>query len=59
MLISSSRIISRYSRYELLFLDEPGYVPFTQKGNENPACIFQLGGGQSSVSTNSPSSNFD
>ena len=34
-----SRIISRYSRYDLLILDELGYVPFTKKGAE---LLFQV-----------------
>jgi DNA replication protein DnaC len=34
-----SRIIKRYSRYDLLILDELGYVPFSQKGAE---LLFQV-----------------
>ncbi len=34
-----SRIINRYSRYDLLILDELGYVPFSQKGAE---LLFQV-----------------
>lgn len=37
--ITLQRIITRYSRYDLLVLDELGYIPFTKEGSE---LLFQL-----------------
>jgi DNA replication protein DnaC len=34
-----SRLIQRYSRYELLILDELGYIPFSKEGSE---LLFQV-----------------
>ena len=34
-----SRLIQRYSRYDLLILDELGYIPFTKEGSE---LLFQV-----------------
>ena len=35
----SRRLLQRYSRYDLLILDEPGYVPFSREGSE---LLFQV-----------------
>jgi DNA replication protein DnaC len=37
--ITLQRIITKYSRYDLLILDELGYIPFTKEGSE---LLFQI-----------------